>query len=90
MLFSFTAKKLETAGQQFIIKTYKSIEKKFITNISPDEQSDRQRGGLLVGSGSGLDGEGSTKFVQHPGLRSGQTLQMLLGSTWHFDLLLLK
>merc|ERR1719179_102373 len=55
----------------------------------PDEQSDGQRGGLLVGSGSGLDGEGSTKFVQHPGLGSGQTLQMLLGSTWHFDLLLL-
>merc|ERR1719515_239199 len=29
----------------------------------PDEQSDGQRGGLLVGSGSGLDGEGSSKFV---------------------------
>ena len=53
----------------------------------PDEQSDGQRGGLLVGSGSGLDGEGSSKFVQHPGLGRRQTLKMLLGSTGHFDLL---
>merc|ERR1719389_538260 len=53
----------------------------------PDEQSDGQRGGLLVGSGPGLDGEGSSKFVQHPGLGRRQTLKMLLGSTRHFDLL---
>merc|ERR1719444_64066 len=53
----------------------------------PDEQSDGQRGGLLVGSGSGLDGEGSSKFIQHPGLGRRQTLKMLLGSTGHFDLL---
>ena len=53
----------------------------------PDEQSDGQGGGLLVGSGPGLDGEGSSKFVQHPGLGRRQTLKMLLGSTGHFDLL---
>ena len=44
-----------------------------------------------MGSGLGLDGESSTKFVQHPGLGSRQTLEMLLGTTWHVvDLLLLK
>ena len=56
----------------------------------PDEQSDGQGGGLLVGSGPGLDGEGSTKFVQHPGLRRRQTLKVLLWTSGHFDLLLLK
>ena len=44
-----------------------------------------------MGSGLGLDGESSPKFVQHPGLGSRQTLEMLLGTTWHVvDLLLLK
>ena len=81
MLFSFTAKELETAGQQFITRF---SDKHF--NL-PDEQSDGQGGGLLVGSGPGLDGEGSSKFVQHPGLGRRQTLKMLLGSTGHFDLL---
>ena len=83
MLFSFTAKKLETAGQQFITLEVSNLR----TFSLPDEQSDGQRGGLLVGSGSGLDGEGSSKFVQHPGLGRRQTLKMLLGSTGHFDLL---
>ena len=60
-------------------------------NMLPDEEGDGQGGVLLVGSRLGLDGEGSSQFVQHPGLGSRQTLQMLLGSTWHFvDLLLLK
>ena len=84
MLFSFTAKELETAGQQFITRILVSNFRAF--NL-PDEQSDGQRGGLLVGSGPGLDGEGSSKFVQHPGLGRRQTLKMLLGSTGHFDLL---
>ena len=50
---------------------------------SPDEQSDGKRGGLLVRAGGGLDGEGSTKLGQHPGLGSGQTLQVLLRSSGH-------
>ena len=84
MLFSFTAKELETAGQQFITRF---SDKHFRSLNLPDEQSDGQGGGLLVGSGPGLDGEGSSKFVQHPGLGRRQTLKMLLGSTGHFDLL---
>ena len=85
MFFSFTAKRLETAGQQFI------NQRLFLMFFQiPDEQSDGQRGGLLVGPGPGLDGEGSTKFVQHPGLRRRETLKVLLWTTGHFDLLLLK
>ena len=53
---------------------------------SPDEESDGERSRLLVRAGAGLDGEGSTKLGQHPGLGSGQTLQMLLGTTGHSDL----
>ena len=55
--------------------------------FSPDEQSDGERGRLLVWAGAGLDGEGSTELGQHPGLGRGQPLQMLLGSTGHCDLL---
>merc|ERR1719411_918293 len=55
----------------------------------PDEQSDGQGGALLVGAGPRLDGEHSSEFVQHPGLGRGEPLQVTLGSTGHFDLLLL-
>merc|ERR1719461_1468741 len=55
----------------------------------PDEQSDGQGGALLVGAGPRLDGKHSSQFVQHPGLGRGEPLQVTLGSTGHFDLLLL-
>ena len=41
-------------------------------------------------AGAGLDGEGSTKLGQHPGLGSGQTLQVLLRSSGHSDLVFWK
>ena len=53
---------------------------------SPDEQSDGEGGGLLVRAGAGLDGEGSTKLGQHPGLGSSQALQVLLRTAGHGDL----
>ena len=43
-----------------------------------------------MGAGPRLDGEHSSEFVQHPGLGRGEPLQVTLGSTGHFDLLLLK
>ena len=54
--------------------------------VSPDEQSDGERGRLLVRAGAGLDGEGSTKLGQHPGLGRSQALQMLFRTTGHSDL----
>ena len=43
-----------------------------------------------MGAGPRLDGEHSSEFVQHPGLGRGEPLKVTLGSTGHFDLLLLK
>ena len=54
--------------------------------VSPDEQSDGERGRLLVRAGAGLDGEGSTELGQHPGLGSSQALQMFLRTPGHCGL----
>jgi len=55
----------------------------------PEEEGDGEGLSLLVGARAWLDGEDSSKFVQHPGARSCQALQVLLRSSWHFEVLLL-